>query len=187
MYLRISYFISPFKYAAHAITGNGNDANLLKSIRKKNSGNHIKWLLFLAGFSHLEFLCTSATGGSGATREDALNTVSESTGKATSSGQADVVRHGQPAKAANSGRNSESAGVRKGCDQDEARHRPASGAEVVRYKVESQLPVNAGSNNSAVGGFEKKSGAKNQNQIPSSGTSSDKDKKQQMPLHHQVS
>ena len=153
----------------------------------KKSGNHIKWLLFLAGFSHLEFLCTSATGGSGSTREDALNTVSESTGKATSSGQADVVRHGQPAKAANSGRNSESAGVRKGCDQDEARHRPASGAEVVRYKVESQLPVNAGSNNSAVGGFEKKSGAKNQNQISSSGTSSDKDKKQQMPLHHQVS
>ena len=36
MYLRISYFISPFKYAAHAITGNGNGANLLKSIRKKN-------------------------------------------------------------------------------------------------------------------------------------------------------
>ena len=147
--------------------------------------------LFLAGFSHLEFLCTSARGGSaaaaGATREDALNTVSESTGKATSSGQADVVRHGQPAKAANSGRNSESVGVRKGCDQDEARHRPASGAEVVRYKVESQLPVNAGSNNSAVGGFEKKSGAKNQNQISSSGTSSDKDKKQQMPLRHQVS
>ena len=145
----------------------------------------------MAGFSHLEFLCTSARGGSaaaaGATREDALNTVSESTGKATSSGQADVVRHGQPAKAANSGRNSESVGVRKGCDQDEARHRPASGAEVVRYKVESQLPVNAGSN-SAVGGFEKKSGAKNQNQISStSGTSSDKDKKQQMPLRHQVS
>ena len=146
--------------------------------------------LFLAGFSHLEFLCTSATGGSaaaaGATREDALNTVSESTGKVTSSGQADVVRHGQPAK--NNGRNSESVGVRKGCDQDEARHRPASGAEVVRYKVESQLPVSAGSNNSAVGGFEKKSGAKNQNQISStSGTSSDKDKKQQMPLRHQVS
>ena len=147
----------------------------------------------MARFSHLEFLCTSATGGSaaaaaGATREDALNTVSESTGKATSSGQADVVRHGQPAKAANSGRNSESVGVRKGCDQDEARHRPASGAEVVRYKVESQLPVNASSNNSAsVGGFEKKSGAKNQNQISSTLTSSDKEKKQQMPLHHQVS
>ena len=168
------------------ITGNGNDANLLKSICEKLGKSH-QVNLFLAGFSHLELLCTSATGGSaaaaGATREDALNTVSESTGKATSSGQADVVRHGLPA---NSGRNSESVGVRKGCDQDEARHRPASGAEVVRYKVESG-PTCA-SNNSAVGGFEtKSSSAKNQNQISSLGTSSDKDKKQQMHLRHQVS
>ena len=143
--------------------------------------------LFLAGFSHLEFLCTSARGGSaaaaGATREDALNTVSESTGKATSSGQADVVRHGQPAKAANSGRNSESVGVRKGCDQDEARHRPASGAEVVRYKVVeeqlSQLP------SSAKNSLEKKTQLTKQN----ISTNSDKDKKQQsqMSLRHQVS
>ena len=175
-----------FKYAAQAITGNGNDANLLKLILKKKLGKSHQVNLFLARFSHLELLCISATGGSaaaaGATREDALK-VSESTGKATSSGQADVVRHGLPA---NSGRNSESVGVRKGCDQDEARHRPASGAEVVRYKVESG-PTGA-SNNSAVGGFEKKSsGAKNQNQISSTGTSFDKDKKQQMPLRHQVS
>ena len=116
------------------------------------------------------------------TREDtasgaAVHGSSES--NKTSSGQSastvDVVRHGM----LGGSRNSEIL-VRKGCDQDEARHRPTSGAEVVRYKVEQhQLPSATSS-----GSLEKKSLAK---QNPNSTTQSEKDKKQQMPLRHQVS
>ena len=132
-----------------------------------------------------------AMGSTNCRGEDALNTtVSESphTGH-SSGGQADVVRHGLGAHGSGGlgGKNSEIVG----CDQEEARgggRRPASGAEVVRYKVEHprghQLPTASDSS----GSLEKKSSgcgsnAKKQN----ISTASDKDIKQQMPLRHQVS
>ena len=161
------------------------DNNENSGLRRRTSTPEIVRIRTTEQQQHQE----AVTDSTASTREDApphaaASSRSESnkgnSGSASVQHSADVIRHGLTS-------NSEIV-VRKGCDQDEARHRPASGAEVVRYKVESQLPVNAGSNNSAVGGFEKKSGAKNQNQISStSGTSSDKDKKQQMPLRHQVS
>ena len=46
-----------WKYEVHAITGNGNYANLLKLIRKISEIT-IKVNLFLAGFRHLEPMCS---------------------------------------------------------------------------------------------------------------------------------
>ena len=95
----------------------------------------------------------------------------------------DVVRHGM--LPGGGGRNSEIL-VRKGCDQVEGSCRPASGAEVVRYKVEQQhqLPSNTNSGNLEQN---KKSNAKQNNPTLTSQYSLEKDKKQQMPLRHQVS
>ena len=48
----------------HAITGNGNDANLLNSVLEKFVKAH-QVNLFLAGFSHLKPLCGSGGGPAG--------------------------------------------------------------------------------------------------------------------------
>ena len=47
-----------FEYAAHAINGNENYANLLKIDLEKLLKSH-QVNLFLAGFSHLESLCAA--------------------------------------------------------------------------------------------------------------------------------
>ena len=51
--------LTSFWNAAHAITGNGNYANLLKSILEKFVKAH-QVNLFLAGFSHLKPLCATS-------------------------------------------------------------------------------------------------------------------------------
>ena len=137
------------------------------------------------------------------TRDDAagagVHGISESTKASlggmqstTSSGGSDVVRHGTHLLGSGS-RNSEIL-VRKGCDQDTTEgssrhHRPASGAEVVRYKVEQpphQL-TSAPSSGSLENNSKKSIAAKKNNPILTSQYSLEKDKKQQMPLRHQVS
>ena len=76
---------------------------------------------------------TEEAGATASTREDSPHASAQlESNKASSAVQADVIRHGMLVASSNS-----EIVVRKGCDQDEARHRPASGAEVVRYKVES--------------------------------------------------
>ena len=131
------------------------------------------------------------------TRDDAaaagVHGISESTKASlggmqstTSSGGSDVVRHGTHLLGSGS-RNSEIL-VRKGCDQDtegSRHHRPASGAEVVRYKVEQ--PQNQLTSAPSSGSLENSKKAKKNNPILTSQYSLEKDKKQQMPLRHQVS
>ena len=135
------------------------------------------------------------------TREDAveaLHGISESTKASlggmqstTSSGGSDVVRHGMLGSGGS--RNSEIL-VRKGCDQDTTEgssrhHRPASGAaEVVRYKVEQPHQLTSAPSSGSLENNSKKSiAAKKNNPILTSQYSLEKDKKQQMPLRHQVS
>ena len=110
----------------------------------------------------------------------------------TSSGGSDVVRHGTHLLGSGS-RNSEIL-VRKGCDQDTTEgssrhHRPASGAaEVVRYKVEQPHQLTSAPSSGSLENNSKKSiAAKKNNPILTSQYSLEKDKKQQMPLRHQVS
>ena len=134
------------------------------------------------------------------TRDDAaaagVHGISESTKASlggmqstTSSGGSDVVRHGTHLLGSGS-RNSEIL-VRKGCDQDTTEgssrhHRPASGAaEVVRYKVEQ--PPHQLTSAPSSGSLENSKKAKKNNPILTSQYSLEKDKKQQMPLRHQVS
>ena len=109
----------------------------------------------------------------------------------TASASVDVVRHGMLG-GAGTGRNSETLLVRKGCDQDSdgsrGGHRPASGAEVVRYKVEQlhQSPSSGGTGSLENNKKQSIIAAKQNNPILTSQYSSEKDKKQQMPLRHQV-
>ena len=137
------------------------------------------------------------------TRDDAnaagVHGISESTKASlggmqstTSSGGSDVVRHGTHLLGSGS-RNSEIL-VRKGCDQDTTEgssrhHRPASGAaEVVRYKVEQPHQLTSVPSSGSLENNSKKSiAAKKNNPILTSQYSLEKDKKQQMPLRHQVS
>ena len=122
---------------------------------------------------------TEEAGATASAREDSPHASAQlESNKASSAVQADVIRHGMLVASSNS-----EIVVRKGCDQDEARHRPASGAEVVRYKVvEEQLSQ---LQTSAKNSLEKKTQLTKQN----ISTNSDKDKKQQsqMSLRHQVS
>ena len=125
---------------------------------------------------------TEEAGATASAREDSPHASAQlESNKASSAVQADVIRHGMLVASSNS-----EIVVRKGCDQDEARHRPASGAEVVRYKVVeeqlSQFPPSASTKTS----LEKKTLLTKTQTIS---TNSDKDKKQQsqMSLRHQVS
>ena len=145
----------------------------------------------------------SADVKAASTRDDAaaagVHGISESTKanlggmqSTTSSGGSDVVRHGTHLLGSGS-RNSEIL-VRKGCDQDTTEgssrhHRPASGAaEVVRYKVEQPHQLTSAPSSGSLENNSKKSiAAKKNNPILTSQYSLEKDKKQQMPLRHQVS
>ena len=157
------------------------DNNENSGLRRRTSTPEIVRIRTTEQQQHQE----AVTDSTASTREDApphaaASSRSESnkgnSGSASVQHSADVIRHGLTS-------NSEIVVRKGGCDQDEARHRPASGAEVVRYKVVeeqlSQLPP------SAKNSLEKKTQLTKQN----ISTNSDKDKKQQsqMSLRHQVS
>ena len=152
------------------------DNNENSGLRRRTSTPEIVRIRTTEQQQHQE----AVTDSTASTREDApphaaASSRSESnkgnSGSASVQHSADVIRHGLTS-------NSEIVVRKGGCDQDEARHRPASGAEVVRYKVVEEQT-------SAKNSLQKKTQLTKQN----ISTNSDKDKKQQsqMSLRHQVS